>query len=244
MQITHNSTWKSSKKKDAKSIREKNQNTVEKVEKVEIKDTIKNGVISHGKKVYTEELTHQDSNIVQTSDDDTSFVVHKKIHTKKENNNHISTQNNNIPKVQTPPTLKPSKKIMLENAPKVSLKTIETLNEEFNNDISVILGDIISGTTNFEEYNIDVFIENFDIIEGDEGIAHKTETHNFTLRTPTPNAIKYLVFTLLEASYQMGYDKNKLTNMLIDIISMATSINDWLTMLPSLWKELVRQRRL
>lgn len=121
--------------------------------------------------------------------------------------------------------------------------TVAALDALFVGDIAKIIKAIITNQLDFQKFPIQMVIPELSIIKGEEGIAQKTSENAFTLRTPTPAAIIYLVHTLLNVAYGMGFDKTKLTDMLIEMITMSDNVTEWLMMVNELWGELQANAR-
>jgi hypothetical protein len=123
-------------------------------------------------------------------------------------------------------------------------KTVEALDLYFKDDVVEIIKAIVEKKFNFEIFPIDFTIPKFNIIGGEEGMAKATFNTPFTLRTPNPKAISYLVGKILSISYNMGYDVDRLTQMVIDTVSASSHIEEWLMLMVELWTELKKQRKI
>lgn len=123
-------------------------------------------------------------------------------------------------------------------------KTVNALNDHFKDDIIDIIESIVVTEFNFEEFPINTTFDKFSIILGEEGFAKATAETPFTLRTPKPKGIIYLIDRFLTISENMGYDKNRLIDMMIEMVSMSGDIEEWLMLIVELWTELKKQQKI
>lgn len=227
---------------------------------------LENGIIIHDREAMTANINHTK---VIHADPDVPHVIHDKNKLDKKykevtvpvpyeaevagevenvfaHNSTISPQSYvEKPRVEIPagevPEVPEIKPIPVEDT---ILKTVESLNSYFQDDVMVIIENIVEKKFNFELFPIEFNNEKFNIIGGEEGMAKATFNTPFTLRVPNPKAIAYLVDRILTISYNMGYDKEKLTEMLINTVSASAHVEEWLMMMAHLWEELKKQRKI
>jgi hypothetical protein len=199
------------------------------------------GIISHAKQPVFKKESKANPTTVSHTDPEEPFVAHqtktvKPVYTepakpfidKTDPADHIVNHGVSVPRVESP-SVDPTSILFLDN--------------KFGKDIPGIVDAIIVGF-DFEKFPLDFTIPNFSIIHGEDGFASATPDNPFTLRSSySTKGLVYMMNRLLSIAYGMGYDKAKLTEMLIDMVGMAKNVNEWLIMIKDLWFELEAQAK-
>jgi len=210
----------------------------------DIRKTVKKatlGYISHEETINMVKSESNDLDKTVYKNKEAPYVVHNKLKKADLEKTKKTTKKLYIPFNKND---KASINDELEKNKPIQEKTVEDLDNMFNHDVGLIIEDILKGNTNFEEYPIRYKIRGFDIFDGEEGFAEKTDNHPFTLRAPNPKALSYMASTFLTRTHKMRYDSHKILAMLIDTLRTSPSLQEWLMMLSHLWDELKTQQKI
>lgn len=226
---------------------------------------LENGIIIHDREAMTANINHTK---VIHADPEVPHVIHDKNNLDKkykevtvpvpyeaevggeienvfEHKSTISTQSSiEKPRVEIPVVEVTEVATVSIPVEDTIVRTVESLNSYFKDDVMAIIENIVEKKFNFELFPIEFSNPKLNIIGGEEGMAKATFNTPFTLRVPNPKAIAYLVDRILTISYNMGYDKEKLTEMLINTVSASSHVEEWLIMMAHLWEELKKQRKI
>jgi len=218
---------------------------IKKQKSANIKKAILGNISHQGRNKLDEnnKVVYEDKTLYR--DEDEPHIVHEKHIFKKVKDATTPTLMDNMilnhPKVYEPIKIK-----ILEfheltdgdnNIEIINPKTMSSLRKYFNNDIIKIIDDILTNTTNFEEYPIQFKILGISVIEGSEKIY--STANNTVFQVPNPKAITYLIEKLLTFSYNLGYDIHKLTNIIINIFKSAASVNEGLKLLKQVFDDII-----
>ena len=155
----------------------------------------------------------------------------------------------------TPSTVKPVAKkveevkethIVKEPTPEpttepIILKELEDLKPYFGDNIAGIVNGILTGIIDIEDLPIDNTAPGFDIVYGEDGFTESTNETNFVIQTTKPNAITYLMNTMIHNTNKMDVPEEKVINMITDTFVMSSDFNEGLKLLGGLYDAIVKQ---
>lgn len=173
-------------------------------------------VINHSTKITErDKKSIVDKTLVYHNNPERPLVMHAKSNQKR---NYIETKKANL--------LKTEDSIVVSN-------NLSDVIDIFNNNILKIVSNIMSNSFDFEVYSLDINLEYITIIKGD----YKLYDDN-TLAVCNPNALIFLIFTILQEAEKMNVNVEKLSLTIIELFKVSEDTTTLISFIDELWTEI------